>query len=350
MTRRFCFLHSSVNDVISFKKYLKLEGILENVELIWDIENPEILIATEHIYLYPSYWRQFVRLCQKSRLNVFYSVEAMSVDYNLFDIGITYDATLKGDRFCRVLPPEDNYKQFFNKAENEIKTVEQAQKLLPGRKFCNFLYSNWNSHPYRDKLFFIISDYKKVDSLGRHLNNIGEKGTGYVGHANDCIELKSNYKFSIASENAEFPGYTTEKILTSLAAHTVPIYFGNKFVCEDVNPECFINCSDFEDDESLIEIIRELDNNDVLWCEKISQPWFTAEQIERKRERRAAYYDMIQKIFKSDMRDLQFRGEGTAIYNYKDFLYRKGVEIKPIKIMKALLKKKGIIPVYRNEN
>lgn len=47
----------------------------------------------------------------------------------------------------------------------------------------------------RDKLFYNLSEYKRVDSLGKHLNNVNTKGTGYLGHHKDCVTLKEPYKF-----------------------------------------------------------------------------------------------------------------------------------------------------------
>ena len=73
----------------------------------------------------------------------------------------------------------------------------------------------------RDELFEYLSQYKLVDSGGRHKNNIG-------GSIDDKFLFQQQYKFSIAYENSSTPGYTTEKIIQALAAGTSePIYWGN---------------------------------------------------------------------------------------------------------------------------
>ena len=86
-------------------------------------------------------------------------------------------------------------------------------------------------------LFFILSEYKRVDFLGRHLKYIGERITRNAGYTNDCIVIIRRFKFLFASENAVFLRISTEKVLNSLAAHTVSIDYGNKFLCDGVYPD-----------------------------------------------------------------------------------------------------------------
>ena len=48
------------------------------------------------------------------------------------------------------------------------------------------------------------------------------------------------YKFSIGMENSEADGYASEKILDSLWAGTIPIYYGDYMVDEYINPKTYI--------------------------------------------------------------------------------------------------------------
>ena len=69
--------------------------------------------------------------------------------------------------------------------------------------------------------FFVkLSKYKQVDSGGRTLNNIG-------GPVEDKMEFIKDYRFVISFENAEYPGYTTEKIIQPMFVDSIPIYWGN---------------------------------------------------------------------------------------------------------------------------
>ncbi len=329
-------LHGDTRDVDSFKRYLYIDSQLDNVNLIWDCESPDILFSTEHIYSNKRFWNQFKQLSQKAKVNIFYSLEAATIDFNIFDIGITWDNSITGPRHCQVLPTEDIATRFITKKENEIRTAEEARKLLDGRKFCNFLYSNGVAHPMRDKLFYELSKYKRVDSLGKHQNNVEMPGTGYEGHAVECVGIKNGYKFSIACENAWFPGYTTEKILTSLEAHTIPIYWGNKDITKDINPECFVNVMEFDNLENMVKRVREIDEDNNLWSKMVSQPWYTKEQNREKVARRNAYFDMMHNIFTGDIHSLIFRGQGTWENQYRDFYYRKGPRNMFQKVMNRL--------------
>ncbi len=67
------------------------------------------------------------------------------------------------------------------------------------------LQNRFNSTKVRNNFFLKISKYKKVDSGGLALNNIG-----YI--VKNKLEFIKDYKFTIAFENSSYSGYTTEKI------------------------------------------------------------------------------------------------------------------------------------------
>ena len=91
------------------------------------------------------------------------------------------------------------------------------------------------SNPYSQKrigFFKELSKYKKVDSGGKVLNNVG-------GCVEDKLEFIKDYKFVISFENSAHPGYTTEKIVDPLAMNCIPIYWGNPYVARDFNNKRF---------------------------------------------------------------------------------------------------------------
>ena len=65
----------------------------------------------------------------------------------------------------------------------------------------------------------------------------------------------SNYKFSICYENTDFPGYVTEKIFDSLAAGTIPIYFGSEHVKDILPSELYIDVKQFDNISDISEYI-----------------------------------------------------------------------------------------------
>ena len=133
-------------------------------------------------------------------------------------------------------------------------------------KFCNFLVSNSKAKE-RIEFFYKLSKYKKVDSGGRFLNNIG-------GPVKNKMEFIQDYKFTIAFENFSYPGYTTEKILDPMCCHSIPIYWGNPFVYKDFNTKSFINCHEYEDFDEVIERIIEVDSDNELYKRYLAEPYF----------------------------------------------------------------------------
>ena len=137
--------------------------------------------------------------------------------------------------------------------------------------------------------------------------------------------MKENYKFSIASENCGFQGYTSEKILTSLQAHTVPIYWGDPDVDLVVNPKCFINCNDFDTLDEVLQKVKEIDNNDDLWCEMVSQPWFTEKQLEERIQRNKNYHKFMLSLLCKSIDSLTTRPNGTFQYVYRAWFLNASV-------------------------
>ena len=247
------------------------------LEFLYDEKAPDYLFVTEHIDHIPRRFREFIELNDGRRISVFAGGEAISPDMNLFDYACSFDKTLvNGDR-CTRKPPCLFFKHhIFTPLTEGCKDVVSELKSKTG--FCNFIYSNPSAHPRRDQLFYAISQYRQVDALGPHLNNIGNR-TSRTSHnwRRILVEMKRPYKFSIAAENACYDGYVTEKLISSFQAHTIPIYWGSPSVAEEFNPKAFINANKLSDEE-LIALVKNIDANDELWCEIASQPAMTNEQ------------------------------------------------------------------------
>lgn len=110
----------------------------------------------------------------------------------------------------------------------------------------------------RNQFYAALNVRKSVDSGGKYLNNVG-------GPVPDKLEFLSKYRFSFAFENSSYPGYTTEKILESKRAGTVPIYWGNPLVNEDFNSDSFINVHNFSSITSAVDHILEVESDPVLY-------------------------------------------------------------------------------------
>jgi len=206
-------------------------------------------------------------------------------DFNVFDYAIGFDHLQFGDRYIRI-PLYVFYDSFQKMLIGETTSI--TPEAVCGRKFCSFVVSNAkNANPIRDGFFLALCNYKKVDSAGRHLNNMGG------GYLKDKLSFISQYKFNIAFENCSSDGYTTEKIMEPMAVGTIPIYWGNPSIEKDFNKESFISLSDFSSVEECISYIKELDNNDDLYLKKLNQPWFYNNEVPDYNHRLESFFENI---------------------------------------------------------
>ncbi|MCO5287699.1 MAG: glycosyltransferase family 10 [Chitinophagaceae bacterium] len=133
-------------------------------------------------------------------------------------------------------------------------------------KFCSMVVSNPNT-PERNEFFRKLSKYKTVDSGGKHLNNVG-------GRVADKYAFISQYKFNLCFENAQHPGYTSEKLVEAMKCMTLPLYWGNPLIHFEFNTQSFFNHADYLNDEDMIEDIIRHDQDPDLYYQKFIRPWF----------------------------------------------------------------------------
>ena len=181
------------------------------------------------------------------------------------------------------------------RAEDLLKAGEKAESILAAKtKFCSFVVSNQHPRKNRNRLeiFEKLSRYKRVDSGGRYLNNIGGPVPGW---AQGKVEFLKAYKFNIAFENSSLPGYTTEKIFQPMAARTLPIYWGNPHIAAEFNPRSFLNLADFSSVDALVEKVVELDRDDAKYLEYARQPYFNDDRpnLFFNRERILDFFERI---------------------------------------------------------
>jgi alpha(1,3/1,4) fucosyltransferase len=177
-----------------------------------------------------------------------------------------------------------------------IKKNDDPEKIMAAKsKFCAFIISGYNPRKNHNRVAFFekLSKYKRVDSGGKKINNIGGP---IPGGPLGKIEFLRQYKFNIAFENRSLPGYTTEKIFEPMMARCLPIYWGNPLIQEEFNPKSFLNYFDFPSEDALIDKIIELDKDDAKYMEYLRQPYFHDDKpnIFFNRER---ILDFFEKIF-----------------------------------------------------
>ena len=193
-------------------------------------------------------------------VKIYWTGENQAPDFNFCDYAIGIDQLSFGDRYL-YFPLWLCYTKDVDRMLIKHSDIDLSTKP----DFCSFVYSNSNSSPHREEFFNALSNYKEVHSGGKFHNNIG----GFVA---DKWVFEHSHKFSIAFENASHDGYTTEKLIQSFAAQTVPIYWGDPRVAETFNPDSFINCYDFPNWDAVVQRVKEIDHDDALWLKMVQTP------------------------------------------------------------------------------
>lgn len=227
-----------------------------NYDVIID-QNPDFIIFSIFGNLNKSY------NCKK----IFYTGENIAPDLTNCDYSFTFDY-LDDPRNFR-LPLYILYGGYYDLINKSI------DDSLANRRFCNFIVSNGNCK-IRNEFFEKLSKYKRVDSGGRFMNNIGFP-------VRDKVKFQSDYKFSIAFENEAYrfenPGYTTEKIFEPMKVNSIPLYWGNPVIDREFNTKSFVNYYDFNNIDSMVEYIIYLDKNDDEYISMLKEPWLVDNQI-----------------------------------------------------------------------
>jgi hypothetical protein len=241
-----------------------LRQLFENVEVV----NPED--ADVMFFSVFGNENKLYKNCKK----IFFTGENIRPNFKTCDYSLTFDFESYDGKNFR-LPLWYLYIDWFN-----VNTYDNPGWLIPE----SYLYGeNEFTQKSKDKFCSIVFG-KMVDSRLNVIQNISRyKGVDIFGKANPNyklpdgekykLDLISNYKFSLCYENSISPGYHTEKLLHGKIAGNIPIYYGDKTVCEDFNPKSFINTVDMSDEE-VIETIKKIDTNKELYDRMNTEPLF----------------------------------------------------------------------------
>jgi hypothetical protein len=194
------------------------------------------------------------------------------------------------------------YDGFFEIERKRLKMLNHID--IKNKEFCNFVYSN-DSATLRKKFFEKLSQYKKVDSGGKVLNNMGF----LVENKRDFI---TSYKFTIAFENSKAEGYTTEKMFEPLFCRSVPIYWGNSKVDLDFNPNAFLKLESEDGIDTLIEKIIEIDNDDELFLSYLNSNALNLHEEELIKKYKTDLLEWLKKIINSHKDNTKFLKRKTV--------------------------------------
>ena len=243
------------------------------INLVIDEENPDYL-------LYATFGCENVLNKYNNTIKIAFFTENQLPDLNYADYAVGLGHINHLDRFFTF--PYFVYE--LNVRNIQIKDFEIIRNETLNseirKKFCAAVITN----PVGFRLNFLkeLNKYKQIDMGGRFRNNVG-------GHVKNKIKFLKDYKFSLAMENSEADGYTTEKIIDAFLAGTIPIYYGDYMVDDYINPKTYILIRDYRDMKKKIDYIKKIDNDDNLYRsilkEKVFIDDFFVDNIENERKK-----------------------------------------------------------------
>lgn len=231
-------------------------------------QNPDYVIFCDK-----NFGQQNVKFNDRRVVKIFFTGEnARPFEYHCHH-AISFEH-LESNQFYRLpLYVIDNWVNTTRLNLSDISKVVRNSSVSEKIGFCSFVVKNGGCEE-RNRIFRLISEYKKVDSGGPLFKNTDElkDGPGLGGFHYSKRNFLQKRKFNICYENSSYPGYVTEKLFHALTYNTVPIYWGSPTVEVDFNPDAFICRHYFESDNEMVKRIIELDNNDDLYNEILRQP------------------------------------------------------------------------------
>lgn len=213
--------------------------------------------------------------CGTEQIRIMYSGENYVPDYNLIDYSIcSYPVNFCDRNF--YLPASLFGYDGDRKDIEKRKNCFDASVIQSKTRFANLIASYDSEDNYRSRLFNELSKYKTVDSVGKFLKN---SDIEVRFQDNSKVEFQKQCKFSLCVESAINSGFNTEKIMDAFYAETIPIYYGDPEISKIFNPKAFINVSDYDNLEAVVNRIIELDNDDDLYLKMLNEPIFIKENF-----------------------------------------------------------------------
>lgn len=237
--------------------------------VVLDSEMPDYLFCS--IFYSP----KGPKALQYSCVRIFYTGENFIPDFNIYDYAIGFDYIDYGDRYLRW----PLYRFYYDDFENALKkhTLYDMKHFME-RDFCCRVVSKAKSE-YREAVFMEINERKHVASGGRCKNNLPQGKS-----IDNKREFLHKFKFNLALENANTPGYVTEKIVQAWAAGCIPIYWGGGGkIGKEFNKAAFIDCSDFATTTELIEYLEYLEYDEKALKKILTEPIYMDGQFVKDR-------------------------------------------------------------------
>ena len=172
------------------------------------------------------------------------------------------------------------YASYFNEGGMDPRALLAPSSGAPNPEFAVFCYSNCD-----DKFSGVVARRDFLRLMQRRTGNaVANLGRCYTNephakselsktesHFDNCTQFRQ-FRFVIAFENVQIPGYISEKLVNPLLAGAVPIYLGAPDVAEHFNPKRFINVSNFASFDECIEEVLRLENDPEAYAQMRREP------------------------------------------------------------------------------
>lgn len=164
--------------------------------------------------------------------------------------------------------------------ESSLTTAFPQEELANKKSFCAFVVSNCDCEQRNWAFMSISVNVAQVDSPGACMHNMD---AALDSTTSSKLDFLKPYRFVMAYENSQWPGYTTEKLLHAKAVGAVPIYWGDPLVFMDFDPASFINTNGLTQDE-VNKKVTHLRDNYTEWLAIASTPLMNQTAVARARE------------------------------------------------------------------
>jgi hypothetical protein len=243
-------------------------------------QDPEVVfysVFSQHFVPYadPRNHPPITRLPPGKFLRVFMTGENFEPDMSTCEFAITFSSLLQHENHLRLPLWIYENRAWGYGPERLIKRPDTDWEKVASQKtkFCNFVYLH--PVPFRDAIFRTLSAYKRVDSVGSHLNNMdGWTVPMSPSRVGAKVEFFRRYKFTLAIENAIWPGYMTEKLVDPMFAHSIPIYIGDPQAQLSFDPASYVDFACFADMKQMLAFVRDVDNDRALYLKLLAAPWY----------------------------------------------------------------------------
>lgn len=258
---------------IKLKYVGTFEGFNEKQNLIYDIlvgKGYDVQICEDADYVICDVFGENpYEFCKYPQVRIMYNGENFIPDFNLIDYAICPYPVQFQDRVFHLptcVWPQKHWLSLPNKDRNYSREFLDQKEY-----FACFISSHESEYGIRGSFFKKLCEYKRVESPGTYLNNMPNGETvSWMDESKATFQRKC--KFTLCFESTSHRGFVTEKLMDAFYSDTIPVYYGDPDATTIFNKNAFINCTDYESFDAVIEKIKELDQDDEKFLEMMRQP------------------------------------------------------------------------------